>query len=488
LQLLETSITVPAAPGHRGLIRHLEKALRRKPAAGTAASRRGAGDIPVRLAVTSLDDGSYTCEVGYLIGSDPAFAEGQPSIFEYRQRSGVNVRAFNAVYMVPTGIGADVGGHAGDASPAAQLLASCCDQLITHPNVVNASDMNEMPANAHYVEGSVLCRLLMGTIGLEAVRANRVLVVFDDQGDQMIENLVLNTIESARSTYGLHCAGIYKLEPPLELTASSSPSGRAVGSGRNIDKLFDLLRATAGDYDAVAISSLIRVPDGFHEKYFNSAGSMINPWGGIEAMLTHAVSHCFNVPSAHAPMMESREILNEDPGPVDPRMAAEAISSSFFQCVLKGLRRSPRIVVDPGQMTANGVITARDLSCLIIPEGCIGLPTLAALEQGIPVIAVREGSGLIAGELSRLPWREHQLFVAENYWEAAGILSALRAGIAPGAVRRPFARLAVSTWRHTEAPVAAVARVETRATQKAFSRSSKSGAGPSNLLRPNSST
>ncbi|MCZ6820872.1 MAG: DUF3326 domain-containing protein, partial [Calditrichaeota bacterium] len=41
------------------------------------------------------------------------------------------------------------------------LLASCCDQLITHPNVVNASDINELPANAHYVEGSVLCRLLM---------------------------------------------------------------------------------------------------------------------------------------------------------------------------------------------------------------------------------------------------------------------------------------------------------------------------------------
>jgi hypothetical protein len=263
-------------------------------------------------------------------------------------------------------------------------------------------------------------------------------------------------VESARSTYGLECTGLYKLEPPLELTASFSASGRAVGSGRGIDRLFELLEGTADSYDAIAISSLIGVPDGFHEKYFNSGGTMINPWGGIEAMLTHAVSHCFNVPSAHAPMMESREILNEDPGRVDPRMAAEAISSSFFQCVLKGLKQSPRIVVDPDRMAASGVLTVRDVSCLIIPEGCIGLPTLAALEQGIPVIAVREGRGLMAGELSTLPWRDHQLFTAENYWEAAGILSALRAGIAPGSVRRPFNRLEVKTWPNSSSSASTV--------------------------------
>ena len=145
-------------------------------------------------------------------------------------------------------------------------------------------------------------------------------------------------------------------------------------------------------------------------------------------------------------MMESREILNEDPGRVDPRMAAEAISSSFFQCVLKGLRQSPRIITDPAAMALQGVLTARDIACLVQPEGCIGLPTLAALEQGITVIAVREGGGLIAGNLDQLPWCDDQLIVAENYWEAAGILSALRAGIAPASVRRPFSRLEPQSW------------------------------------------
>ncbi len=438
MQLLEKTITIPAAAGNRGIIEHIEKAL---------SFRFTEGEIPVRLAITSADGDKYLCEIGCLAGAEGSTAQNHDSIFRLRRRGSENAGQFNAVYVVPTGIGAEVGGHAGDATPAALLLASCCDQFITHPNVVNASDINEIPANALYVEGSVLSRLLMGTVGLEPVRANRVMVVFDSQSDPMIENLVLNTVESARATYGLECTGLYKLDPPLELTATFSASGRAVGSGRGIDRLFELLQETADDYDAVAISSLIGVPDGFHEKYFSSGGTMINPWGGIEAMLTHAVSHCFNVPSAHAPMMESREILNEDPGRVDPRMAAEAISSSFFQCVLKGLKQSPRIVVDPDRMAASGVLTVRDVSCLVIPEGCIGLPTLAALEQGVPVIAVREGSGLMAGDLSTLPWRDHQLFHAENYWEAAGILSALRAGIEPSSVRRPINRLDVKTWR-----------------------------------------
>ncbi|MFB3103209.1 MAG: DUF3326 domain-containing protein [Alphaproteobacteria bacterium] len=440
MQLHEKVISVPLARQNRGLIEHIEKAL---------SFRFVDGETPLRFAVTSIDDNHYHCEVGCLVGALPAEHRGTHTIFEFRQRGAEKTGRFNVVFLVPTGIGAEIGGHAGDATPAAQLLASGCDHLVTHPNVVNASDINEIPANASYVEGSVICRFLMGTVGLRPVRANRVLVVIDAQPDQMIETLTLNTVEAARATYGMKCAGIYRLDPPLELTATYADSGRAVGVGYGIDRLLDLLAETRDDYDAVAISSLITVPDGYHEQYFTSDGAMVNPWGGVEAMLTHAVSHFLDVPSAHAPMMESREILFEDPGRVDPRMAAEAISSSFFQCVLKGLKQSPAIVTDPSQMRSDDVLTVEDVSCLVLPDGCIGLPTLAALEQGIPVIAVREGKGLMENDLSVLPWRPGQLMVVENYWEAAGVLSALRAGIAPESVRRPFAKLDAIIWRKT---------------------------------------
>ena len=137
-------------------------------------------------------------------------------------------------------------------------------------------------------------------------------------------------------------------------------------------------------------------------------------------------------------MLESQDVLDIETGVVDPRMAAEIISVSFLQCVLKGLQRSPKILTDEEAMREPGVFTARDVSCLVIPDGCLGLPTLAALEQGIPVIAVRENTNLMKNDLTALPWANGQLQIVENYWEATGVLAALKAGINPKAVRRPF--------------------------------------------------
>ena len=82
----------------------------------------------------------------------------------------------NIVMIIPTGIGCEIGGHCGDANPAARLLASCCDILIVHPNVVNASDINEMPENCLYVEESILDRFLKGELYLERVLSNKVLI------------------------------------------------------------------------------------------------------------------------------------------------------------------------------------------------------------------------------------------------------------------------------------------------------------------------
>jgi hypothetical protein len=82
---------------------------------------------------------------------------------------------------------------------------------------------------------------------------------------------------------------------------------------------------------------------------------------------------------------------------------------------------------------------------VVLPEGCLGLPTLAALEQGIPVIAVRENRNLMRNNLEALPWAPEQLYVVENYWEAAGVMAALKSGIAPESVRRPLEGTRVET-------------------------------------------
>lgn len=144
------------------------------------------------------------------------------------------------------------------------------------------------------------------------------------------------------------------------------------------------------------------------------------------------------MPSAHSPMMESNEVLNLNLGVVDPRMSSEAISTSFLYCILKGLHRSPRILHNTELFPQDGIISASNISCLVIPDGCIGLPTLAAFEQGIPVIAVKENKNLIENDLSTLPWAHDQLHIVDNYLEAVGIMAAIKSGISLGSIRRPL--------------------------------------------------
>ena len=48
-------------------------------------------------------------------------------------------------------------------------------------------------------------------------------------------------------------------------------------------------------------------------------------------------------------------------------------------------------------------------------------------------------------DLALLPWSPGQFHVVENYWEAAGVLAALKAGIALDSVRRPLRYTVVET-------------------------------------------
>ena len=427
--LREQEVTVPTAPGHRKLLAHLARETHNK---------LGEGAVPIRFAVTQSDDHCYNCEVGVIADSRHSTSPTVPSVFQFQRRAVECAEQFNAVLLVPTGIGAEIGGHAGDAGPVARMLSATCDNLITHPNVVNASDINEIPENGLYVEGSIICRLLMGTCGLQKVRSNRVLVVLDAHEDELFVNAAINSVSASRAACGMSSAAVVQLERPLKSRTRYTSSGSATGRVEGLEPLWEVLEHRRRDFDAVAISSVIDVPPGFHQEYFKSKGEMVNPWGGVEALLTHAVSTLYDVPSAHAPMLENRDIAYMNIGRVDPRMAAEAVSLTFLQCVLKGLQRSPRIVTDRESMRQAGVMTAADVSCLVIPDGCLGLPTLAALEQGIPVIAVRENKNLMQNDLTALPWARGQLHVVENYWEAGGVMLSLKAGIEPGSVRRPL--------------------------------------------------
>ena len=433
MRLTERQLQLPLAPDGTSLLAFL---------ANNITNALANDQLPVRLAVTHSSENGYDCEVGVYEGRAGLRSLLRSSIFDFRRRETETTSSFNTVLVIPTGIGAQIGGHAGDAAPIAKLLGASCDSLITHPNVVNASDMNELPSNGMYVEGSLLSRMLMGNVGLQNVRSNRVLVVLDNHEKRFVD-AAINTVNAARATYGLDSAEIVVLEPPLRTLGETMASGRASGTVENLEALWEILDEREGEFDAIALASVINV-EVPHIDYFRSGGEIVNPWGGVEAMLTHTVSSLYDVPTAHAPMMESAEIANIDPGVVDPRMAAEVVSLTFLQCVLKGLHTAPRIVTDKGDFSKDDIFTVENVSCLVIPDGCIGLPTLAALNQGIPVIAVRENRNLMRNDLTRLPWEPGQLYIVDNYWEAAGLLTSLREGISPGSTRRPLSGVKVS--------------------------------------------
>ncbi|MHC4458491.1 MAG: DUF3326 domain-containing protein [Planctomycetota bacterium] len=449
--LTEREIDIAAKKGNTSLLEYFEEAVR---------EYLPDGGIPVRFAVTQSNSEKYHCELGILTELDEACTSGPTSIFEFSRREVANSDKFNTVMIVPTGIGAEIGGHAGDAAPAARLLAGACDTLITHPNVVNASDINELPENGLYVEGSVISNLLMGTVGLEKVRSNRVMLVIDKHKEKRISERSINAASAARAALGLDCPLIIEVDPPIRMSSEYSSSGCAVGRVEGLERVCEILQRYRSKYDAVALASVIDVPWEYHTEYYVKGGEMVNPWGGVEAMFTHAITMLFGIPTAHSPMFESLEIANLDVGVVDPRMSAEVISMCFLHCILKGLHRSPQIITDRMVFTHPGVLTAADVSCLVIPDGCVGLPTLAALEQGIPVIAVRENKNRMQNTLEDLPFGPGKLFIVENYLEAVGLMTALKAGVCPSAVRRPLEKTKIEETKVLEKRIKQVSKLK----------------------------
>jgi hypothetical protein len=324
----------------------------------------------------------------------------------------------NVVMIIPTGIGCEIGGHAGDALPVSKLLASCCDKLITHPNVVNASDINEMTANTLYVEGSILNRFLRGEIYLKQPFFNKILIVVN----KPVDNLTVNAVNAARSTIGAHI-DLIELETPLEMTAYYNKKGIADGKISGYLELVD--QVNNYDFDALAIQTPISVDTDTKIKYLKNGG--VNPWGGIEAIASKLIADKLDKPVAHSPYVDwkSDYDLKDFNDVVDPRMAAEMVSLTYLHCILKGLHRAPRIDYDNG-------LSIDEIDFMISPINCFGEPHEACVKAGIPVIVVRENKNVLNDEMPE------DFIIVDNYLEAAGLLMAFRAGVHPASVRRPF--------------------------------------------------
>jgi hypothetical protein len=343
---------------------------------------------------------------------------------------------FVAAHIIPTGVKANIGGFVGDATPATNVIASIADKVISHPNVVNGVALNLAKMNVLYVEGYSLDRFFKGEVELKEVEKNKIGVILDKGIEKEGYDLAVNTINALRTVGGVEITCLLKTKKNVQARAVKTKSNSFVGEVRQEDALIDACNeAVRKGAQALAISLNIQIDMNDLKKYFSGKGA--NPYGGTEAIISHLVSANFGLPAAHAPLLSKYEIYREThSGMVDPRAAAEAIGPAYLGSVLRGLNRAPRLV------TRGGDVSVKDVDVIILPFTCMGgVPALAAQKWGIPLVAVKENMTVMKVTPDKLGM--NNVIVTENYWEAAGVLAAMKEGIDPRELRRPVSKLTI---------------------------------------------
>jgi len=331
----------------------------------------------------------------------------------------------NVVFIVPTGVGAEIGGHSGDATPAARLIGSVCDRIILHPNVVNAADINEMPPNSLYVDGHMLNRFLSGDIGIKPVKSNKILVAINPQENNAH---AINAVSACRAALGVEAEIVILKERLILRTGFDEQTGAATGEVEGTDALIDQIHHM--DFDALAIITEIETPREVAMDYFQNAG--VNPWGAVEAMACYPISEALSRPVAHAPI--DTGIWAGLKMVTDPRISAEMVSTAFLFCVIKGLHTAPRW---SGRLQRDrDALWINEIDLLVSPDMKFGTPHHLCLKQDIPILVVEENTTV-------LPPADGKCVRMANYLEAAGWIACRRVGISPASVLRPLQKTCI---------------------------------------------
>ena len=333
--------------------------------------------------------------------------------------------------LVPTGIGCDIGGYAGDALPSARLLAAASGCLITHPNVMNGASLYWSDPRVHYVEGYGLDRFAVGEWALRPVRRQRIGLLLDAGIEPELAQRQIQVAEGCRSSLGLDIGPVISTDAPLDVTLERGASGASWGRLGSPDAL---LRAgeRLKQAGATAIAVVARFPEDPESEELAAyrQGSGVDALAGAEAVISHLLVKHLQIPCAHAPALDP---LPLDPQ-LDPRAAGEELGYTFLACVLVGLSRAPDLVTGDRQP---GDLDAAQLGAVVVPEGALGgEAVLACVERNLPVVCVANPSVLsVSADALGL---SQGVLQASSYSEAAGLVLALREGLSPGSLRRPL--------------------------------------------------
>jgi len=344
----------------------------------------------------------------------------------------MNQRPYTVMLIVPTGVGAAVGGYAGDALPVARAIAQVADRLITHPNVLNGAQLYWPLSNALYVEGYALDQFAAGRWGLRPVHQNRVGLVLDQAIEPELRQRHLQAADATRATLGLSLTDYVVTDAPLGVTLQTAASGATWGTIQNPDSLLRAVDKLITQAGAEAIAVVVRFPDDGSSEALQQyrQGQGVDPLAGAEAVISHLVVRTFRVPCAHAPALSP---LPLDPT-LSPKSAAEELGHTFLPCVLVGLSRAPQIV---SQLVTQAAAQPSDLwadqvDAVVIPAtACGGSAVLSLSQSQTRIITV--GSNTTRMQVTAASLGMSAIAV-ESYLEALGVLVAHRAGIDPTAL------------------------------------------------------
>jgi len=343
----------------------------------------------------------------------------------------LKLRPYTVVLIIPTGIGASIGGYAGDGLPVARAIAQTSDILITHPNVLNGAQLYWSLPNALYVEGYALDKFAQGWYGLQPVHQNRVGLILDQAIEPELQLRHLQAADATRATLGLNLTDYIVTDSPLGVELRKSESGASWGTIANPDTLLRAADTLIHKAKAEAIAVVARFPDDEGsialQEYRHGQG--VDPLAGAEAVISHLIVKTFQIPCAHAPALLP---LPLDPN-LSPRSAAEEIGYTFLPCVLVGLSRAPQLTKVKDGLAFPNTISAKQVDAVVVPAtACGGSAVMSFSQTQAQIIAVRENKTQMQVSPENLGIKALEV---NSYLEALGVLVAHRAGISPEALK-----------------------------------------------------
>lgn len=311
-------------------------------------------------------------------------------------------------FIVPTGIGASIGGYAGDASYWAREFSKYSN-LIVNPNVVNAGGFSGINDKMLYVEGYSLDEFFKGKLRLVPVNTkNKIGIIFDKSIPQGILNVHINTINAVKTIYGCEIIGYDITDEEVGVEFCVDKTDISTGTVGNITTVLESGKRLISK-GAEALAIVCRFKEDDFDNYANGIG--VDPVGGVEAIISHYISRELKIPCAHSPAFDDITISQEV---VDPRCSSEYITPTYLPCILLGLSQAPKLNFNSEGLSIN------DLKFLVMPYNALGsIPVFEGLKKNIPVYGIKENSTVLNVTSNNI---NDKIKVIETYQQALDVI------------------------------------------------------------------